>query len=173
MYVGESRRGLRSRLWGSHTRGRNRGSTLRNKVAKSFGFPAIGKRAYGYSAEETISSKLRECELRFLSVPVEAIADAQSDLISKLDPPMNDHPGQVPRWRRNEVREILEVDSPPAAAPTSMTRRTVKPVGVANSQRVTLTDISAGRIRFPMYVTASDVFSRRVELLSRTKRSDS
>jgi GIY-YIG catalytic domain len=41
-YVGESRRGLRSRLWGNHLRGNARSSTLRNKVAKSFGFPAIG-----------------------------------------------------------------------------------------------------------------------------------
>ena len=77
------------------------------------GFPAVGTRKYGHAAEEAISSKLRECELRFLSVQVEGIAEAQSDLIRKLDPPMNDHPGQIPRWRIDEVRKILEVDSPP------------------------------------------------------------
>ena len=175
LYVGESRRGLRSRLWGNHVRGNARGSTLRNKVAKSFGFPAIGNRAYGYPAEETISSKLRECELRFLPVPVETIADAQSDAISELDPPMNDHPGQVPRWRMDEVREILEVDSRPAATPTSLTRRTLKSATVANSQRVTLTDIRTGRIRFPRPAFRPfDTESAAVETASvRVARDDS
>jgi hypothetical protein len=148
-YVGESRRGLRSRLWGNHLRGNARGSTLRNKVAKSFGFPAIGPRAYGPEAEQAINSKLRECELRFLAVPVEAIAEAQSGLISKLDPPMNDHPGQVPRWRIDEVRQILAIHSPPAIASTSVSERKVMPVSLANSQTVTLSDIRKGQIRFP------------------------
>jgi GIY-YIG catalytic domain len=148
-YVGESRRGLRSRLWGNHLGGNARSSTLRNKVAKSFGFPAIGPRKYGPEAEQAISSKLRECGLRFLAVPIEAIAEAQSDLISKLDPPMNDHPGEVPRWRMVEVREILEVESAPSTEPTQETGRKMAPASLANSQRVTLPDIRAGRIRFP------------------------
>jgi hypothetical protein len=148
-YVGESRRGLRSRLWGNHLRGNARASTLRNKVAKSFGFPTIGSRKYGPEAEQLISSKLRECELRFLAVPIEAIAEAQSDLISKLDPPMNEHPGQVPRWRMEEVREILAIDSPPAVASTPVTARRMVSASLANSQPVTLSDIRTGQIRFP------------------------
>jgi GIY-YIG catalytic domain len=147
-YVGESRRGLRSRLWGNHIRGNARGSTLRNKVAKCFGFPPIGVRAYGSQAEQEISSKLRECDLSFLVVPIEVLAEAQGDLISTLDPPMNDHPGHVPRWRIDDVRDILAIES--AVANTPPTRRDeVKSDNVANSQRVTLTDIRAGRIRFP------------------------
>ena len=69
-YVGESRRGLRSRLWSNHLRGNARSSTLRNKVAKTFDFPPTGFRAYGRDAEERISGKLLECDLRFLPVPL-------------------------------------------------------------------------------------------------------
>jgi hypothetical protein len=108
-YVGESHRGLRSRRWGNHLRGNARGSTLRNKVAKAFEFLPTGFRAYGKEAEETISQKLLECEVRFLPVLPELIDQVQADLIRELDPPMNDHPGQVPRWRAAEVREILVI----------------------------------------------------------------
>jgi hypothetical protein len=108
-YVGESRRGLRSRLWGNHLRGNVRGSTLRNKLAKAFDFPPTGHRKYEPHAEQSISSKLRECDVRFLVLLPSLIAQAQAELIHKLDPPMNDHPGQVPRWRIAEVREILAI----------------------------------------------------------------
>lgn len=110
-YVGESRRGLRSRLWGNHLRGNARGSTLRNKVAKCFDFAPIGHRKYEPSAEQSISRKLRECDVRFLVLRPRLIAQAQADLIRALDPPMNDHPGHVPRWRIAEVREILAIAS--------------------------------------------------------------
>src|SRR5262245_5274643 len=96
-YVGESHRGLRSRLWGNHLRGNARGSTLRNKVGKAFEFPPTGFRAYGRGAEEVISGKLLECEVRFLPLSPELIDEAQADLIRELDPPMNDHPSEVPR----------------------------------------------------------------------------
>lgn len=157
-YVGESHRGLRSRLWGNHLRGNARGSTLRNKVAKTFDFTHTGFRAYGKDAEETISRKLLECEVRFLPVSLELIDQVQADLIRELDPPMNDHPGQVPRWRVDEVREILVVTAQrltvtaqePMTAPTPRTTdKTVMGAALAESQRVTFTDIRAGRIRFP------------------------
>jgi hypothetical protein len=148
LYVGESRRGLRSRLWGNHIRGNARGSTLRNKLAKSFSFPAIRARTYGPHAEQAISSKLRECQVRFLAVPPEAIADAQSHLIAELDPPLNDHPGHVPRWRIEEVREILAIDPPPGIAPTPGTGEAM-PATLVHSLRITRADIRAGRIRLP------------------------
>ena len=110
-YVGESRRGLRSRLWGNHLRGNTRGSTLRNKLTKALDFVPVGHRKYEPHAEQSISAKLRECEVRFLVLPPSLIAQAQADLIRELDPPMNDHPGQVPRWRIAEVREILAITS--------------------------------------------------------------
>lgn len=108
-YVGESRRGLRSRLWGNHIRGNARASILRNKVAKAFDFAPVGYRKYEPHAEQSISSKLRECDVRFLILSPSLIAQAQADLIRELDPPMNDHPAQVPRWRIAEVREILAI----------------------------------------------------------------
>lgn len=150
-YVGESHRGLRPRLWGNHLRGNARGSTLRNKVAKTFDFPPTGFRAYGKDAEETISGKLLECEVRFLLVPLELIDQVQADLIHELDPPMNDHPGQVPRWRVDEVREILAITAQrPTTPPTPGTKdKVLTSMALADSQRVTLTDIRAGRIRFP------------------------
>ena len=116
-YVGESHRGLRSRLWGNHLRGNARGSTLRNKVAKAFGFPPTGKRAYGRDAEQAISLKLLECELRFHPVLPTLIDETQAQLISELDPPMNDHPGEVPRWRIDDVREILAITTRRPTAP--------------------------------------------------------
>jgi hypothetical protein len=109
-YVGETHRGLRSRLWGNHLRGNARGSTLRNKVAKAFAFEPIGVRSYGPAAEAAISGKLRECELRFLALELSEVTLAQSELIRHFDPPMNDHPGEQPRWRVDEVRRILEID---------------------------------------------------------------
>lgn len=150
-YVGESHRGLRSRLWGNHLRGNARGSTLRNKVAKTFDFPPTGFRAYGRDAEGTISGKLLECEVRFHPVPLALIDQVQADLIHELDPPMNDHPGQVPRWRVDEVREILAVTPhPQTTPPTPGTKdKELRGTALARSQRVTLTDIRAGRIRFP------------------------
>ena len=106
-YVGETHRGLRSRLWSNHLRGNARGSTLRNKVAKTFGFEPVGFRRYGIDAEAAISAKLLECEIRFLALSHDTVSSAQADLIARLDPPMNDHPGQRPRWRIDEVRTIL------------------------------------------------------------------
>ncbi len=150
-YVGESHRGLRSRLWGNHLRGNARGSTLRNKVAKTFDFPPTGFRAYGKDAEETISGKLLECEVRFLPVALELIDQVQADLIRELDPPMNDHPSQVPRWRADDVREILAVTAQRPTTPSApgTKDKALKSPAVAESQRVTLTDIRAGRIRLP------------------------
>jgi hypothetical protein len=150
-YVGESRRGLRSRLWGNHLRGNARSSTLRNKVAKTFEFPPTGFRAYGRDAEETISGKLLECDLRFLPVPLALIDQAQANLIGELDPPMNDHPGQVPRWRIDEVREILGITPQRHTTPPipGTKDKSLMSMALAESQRVTLTDIRAGRIRFP------------------------
>jgi GIY-YIG catalytic domain len=116
-YVGESHRGLRSRLWGNHIRGNARGSTPRNKVAKTFDFPPTGSRAYENEAEKKISAKLLECELRFLPLPHELIDKVQDDLIRELDPPMNDHPGQIPRWRVDDVREILASTPRPPKPP--------------------------------------------------------
>jgi hypothetical protein len=149
-YVGETRRGLRSRLWSNHLRGNARGSTLRNKVAKAFAFEPVGFRKYGPEAETAVAKKLLECEIRFLVLPSELIGVAQSDLIRELDPPMNDHPGQVPRWRSDEVRAILGIasSSTTVAKPTTKEKVAVAGSG-AESQRVTSTDIRAGRIRFP------------------------
>lgn len=110
-YIGESHRGLRSRLWENHLRGNARGSTLRNKVAKTFGFEPVGFRKYGRDAEAAITAKLLECEIRLVAVNREEISAAQDDLIARLDPPMNDHPGEQPRWRLDEVREILDIDA--------------------------------------------------------------
>lgn len=155
-YVGESRRGIRSRLWGNHLRGNARGSTLRNKVAKAFDFSPVGFRAYGPSAEQSISTKLLECEVRFLPVALALIDQTQADLISELDPPMNDHPGQVPRWRIADVREILAITPSPTKEPSPVTmepppvrKKSVVTGQQTASQRVTATDIRAGRIRFP------------------------
>lgn len=149
-YVGESHRGLRSRLWGNHLRGNARGSTLRNKVAKAFGFPPTGERAYGRDAEQAISLKLLECELRFHPVLPTLIDETQAQLIGELDPPMNDHPGEVPRWSIDDVREILAITTrrPTAPAPKA-DKEAVMSSQLAESQRVTLPDIRAGRIRFP------------------------
>lgn len=149
-YIGESHRGLRSRLWSNHLRGKARSSTLRNKVAKAFGFPPTGFRTYGPEAEKSISSKLCECAVRFLAISPTLIDEAQADLIREFDPPMNDHPGQIPRWRIDEIRAILEIGSgAPTERPVSPTRKTETPSMLARSQPVTLTDIKAGRIRFP------------------------
>jgi hypothetical protein len=115
-YVGESRRGVRSRLWGNHLRGNARGSTLRDKVAKAFGFEPVGFRKYGAVAEAAISRKLLECELRFITAAHDVTPRAQADLIDVLDPPLNDHPGESPRWRIDEVREILGITAQPASA---------------------------------------------------------
>jgi len=143
-YVGESHRGLRSRLWGNHVRGNARGSTLRNKVAKAHGFPPTGFRAYGRDAEQSISAKLFECDVRFLVVTPALIDEAQVDLIRRLDPPMNDHPGLVPRWRLDEVREILAITPRPTTAPTPPAKdTTLMSTELVESQRVTLTDIPA------------------------------
>lgn len=147
-YIGESHRGLRSRLWGNHLRGNARGSTLRNKVAKTFEFPPTGFRAYGKDAEETISRTLLGCEVKFLPVPLELIDQVQAELIHELDPPMNDHPGQVPRWRVEDVREILAITPRRQATPRTKDRAMMG-TALAASQRVTLSDIRAGRIRFP------------------------
>ena len=119
--------------------------------AKAFEFLPTGFRAYGKEAEETISQKLLECEVRFLPVLPELIDQVQADLIRELDPPMNDHPGQVPRWRADEVREILAITAHrPTAPPTPGTKdKAMMGMALADSQRVTLTDIRAGRIRFP------------------------
>lgn len=81
-------------------------------MAKAYGFPAVGTRKYGREAEARISAKLRECEVRFLVVAPIHMAATQAALIRELDPAMNDHPGQVPRWRIDEVREILEINFP-------------------------------------------------------------
>ena len=108
-YVGETHRGLRSRLWGNHVRGNARGSTLRNKVAKSFGFPPIGFRAYGPGAEAAITAKLLECAIKVMTLGLDEVSAAQAELISAFDPPMNDHPGERPRWRVDEVRRILDI----------------------------------------------------------------
>ena len=149
-YIGESHRGLRSRLWGNHLRGNARGSTLRNKVAKAFGFPPTGERAYGRDAEQAISMKLLECELRFHPVVPTLIDETQAQLIRELDPPMNDHPGEVPRWRIDDVREILAITTRQPSAPTPRTeKKAAMSPRLAESQRVTLADIRAGRIRFP------------------------
>ena len=128
-YVGESHRGLRSRLWGNHLRGNTRGSTLRNKVAKAFGFPPTGERAYGRDAEQAISLKLLECELRFHPVLPTLIDETQAQLISELDPPMNDHPGEVPRWRIDDLREILAITTrrPTAQAPEADRKAAMSP----------------------------------------------
>jgi hypothetical protein len=150
LYIGESHRGLRSRMRGNHLRGNARSSTLRNKVAKSFGFPPTGPRAYGREAEQSISTKLLECDVRFLAVDPALIDAAQAELIRELDPPMNDHPGQVPRWRINEVREFLAIAPQSTMAPAALDKEeAVRSARLAESQRVTLTDIRAGRIRFP------------------------
>lgn len=90
------------------------GGTLADRLSatrwrSSFGFPPVGERAYGRDAEAAITEKLRQCDVRFLPMPPAEIAETQADLIRALDPPMNDHPGQVPRWRIAEVREILEI----------------------------------------------------------------
>jgi hypothetical protein len=108
-YVGESHRGLRSRLWGNHLRGNARASILRNKIAQAFGFTPTGFHAYGKDAEALTRAKLLECELRFLALDESLINQVQAHLITTLNPPMNDHPGQVPRWRLDEVREILSI----------------------------------------------------------------
>jgi hypothetical protein len=149
-YVGESHRGLRSRLWGNHLRGNARGSTLRNKVAQASGFPPTGKRAYGRDAEQAISMKLLECELRFHPVVPALIDETQAQLIRELDPPMNDHPGEMPRWRIADVREILAITTRQPSAPAPRAdRKAAMSSRLAESQRVTPADISAGRIRFP------------------------
>jgi hypothetical protein len=110
-YVGETHRGLRSRIWGNHLRGNARGSTLRNKTAKAFGFEPIGFRKYGEAAERKVTAKLAECHIRVLALPDEIVSPIQAELISSLDPAMNDHPGESPRWRIDDVREILEIDA--------------------------------------------------------------
>jgi hypothetical protein len=73
----------------------------------------VGEREYGPDAEAAISAKLRECRVRFLVVAPSAIPEAQATLIRELNPPMNDHPGQKPRWRIDEVRAILGVSPEP------------------------------------------------------------
>lgn len=108
-YIGETHRDLQSRLWGNHLRGNARGSTLRNKVAKACSFEPVGFRKYGRDAEAMITAKLLECDVRFLAVERERVSSVQADLIHRLDPPMNDHPGEQPRWRIDEVRRILDV----------------------------------------------------------------
>jgi hypothetical protein len=110
-YIGETHRGLRSRLWGNHIRGNTRGSTLRNKVAKAFGFEPSDRREYGAAAESQISAKLQECEVRLLALRPDQVSDAQQKLIDRFDPPMNDHPGEQPRWRLDLVRAILEINA--------------------------------------------------------------
>ncbi|MDQ2983477.1 MAG: hypothetical protein M3R70_06075 [Actinomycetota bacterium] len=148
-YVGESHRGLRSRVWGNHLRGNSRSSTLRNKLAKALDFRATAFRAYGRDAEKVISAKLLDCEIRFLPLPAALIDQVQAELIREHDPPMNDHPGRVPRWKMDETREILNIASGATNAPTPTNIRGVMPAGLTESQRVTRADVLAGRIRFP------------------------
>jgi hypothetical protein len=70
---------------------------------------------------------------------------------------MNDHPGERPRWRIDEVREILEIDAqqtPVSTSPNSEhaqrdPRVARTPVSELRSQRVTASDIAHGQIRLP------------------------
>jgi hypothetical protein len=125
-YVGETHRGLRSRVWGNHLNGNARGSTLRNKVAKSLGFDPTGLRTYGAVAEEAISAKLRECEVRLLALERNEVSRAQADLIAHFNPPMNDHPGERPRWNIDEVRRILGVTFSSDRVPVAVSKEAKK-----------------------------------------------
>jgi hypothetical protein len=118
-------------------------------VAKALSFASIGNRKYGEQAEKEITRKLEECEIRYLAIQENEIDSAQRDLIVVLDPPMNDHPGDVPRWRIDDVREILAVTPQPTRARAPVQREEAAMSTIAESQRVTLADIRAGRIRFP------------------------
>jgi len=157
-YVGETHRGLRSRLWGNHIRGNARGSTLRNKVAEALGLEPLDFRRYGREAERRITEKLRECDVRFCVLPREEVSPTQTQLIVALDAPMNDHAGQVPRWRIDEVRRILGIDiedessaPPPPATPRrpAPARRPALAEGERQTQRITARDLADGRIRLP------------------------
>jgi hypothetical protein len=143
-------------------RGNARGSTLRNKTAKAFGFEPIAFRKYGHAAEREITAKLAECHVRVLALPDELVSPAQAELISSLDPPMNDHPGHSPRWRIDEVREILGIDARNVAVPTPRSSEPVRQdlqaataqVADLLSQRITTSDLAKGQIRLPRQAKA-------------------
>ena len=108
LYVGEApTRTLRERIWKNHLRGNAYGSTLRNKVAQALDCVPVTMRRFKPGCEKDISDTLARCQLRVLATRQDETAEAQAAVIRDLDPPMNDHPGERPRWRVIRVRSIL------------------------------------------------------------------
>ena len=108
LYVGKaSRWTLQDRICKNHLQGITYFSVIRNKIAQALCCSPIGKRRYEPPCEEEISRVLQLCELRTLETSQGQTAEAEVQVIRELDPPMNDHPGQRPRWRIDEVRHIL------------------------------------------------------------------
>lgn len=106
-YVGEApKRTLRQRIL-QHLRKTARQSTLRNKVAKTIGCEPAGDRRYSEACERRIREILEKCDLRVLQTLQGDTAQAQLALIEQLDPPMNDHAGQNPRWDIVVVQRVL------------------------------------------------------------------
>lgn len=107
-YIGEAPiRTLRDRIWKDHLRGNAYGSIIRNKVAQALRYSPIDKRRFEPGCEDEVSRVLDLCELRTLETAQGQTAEAEVQVVRDLDPPMNDHPGQRPRWRIDEVRRIL------------------------------------------------------------------